>query len=313
MCVKWNCTITGLCTQFLVRTADPSTSGSCLFIDLYVSFHFLGRIFPSLLSECHCLALLQWFYIVAHGNWSPWSGWGICSRSCNGGQMRRYRTCDNPRPSNGGRACGGPDSQIQKCNTDMCPGELPDSCSRSILCSVHCSSSSILDLNNCINRATLNTNFRTGLFILTIPFLFTVDGSWGNWQSWGPCSASCGGGEKTRKRLCNNPEPSNRGRPCPGDATQVSRCNIHACPGKQVSEILAELLLAHLQPFCKLRKGVTLSPQITEQCYLWEEELGKKYLPPLAGAALPQNSWLDFSLCLPLPRLPCDRIGSAQP
>ncbi|KAM5295481.1 hemicentin-1 isoform 3-T3 [Glossophaga mutica] len=114
-----------------------------------------------------------------HGNWSPWSGWGICSRSCNGGQMRRYRTCDNPHPSNGGRACGGPDSQIQRCNTDMCP----------------------------------------------------VDGSWGNWHSWGLCSASCGGGEKTRKRLCNNPEPSNSGRSCPGDATQVSRCNLQACPG----------------------------------------------------------------------------------
>ncbi|XP_006907796.1 hemicentin-1 isoform X1 [Pteropus alecto] len=114
-----------------------------------------------------------------HGNWSPWSGWGTCSRSCNGGQMRRYRTCDNPRPSHGGRACGGPDSQIQRCNTDMCP----------------------------------------------------VDGSWGHWHSWGLCSASCGGGEKTRKRLCDNPEPSKDGRPCPGDATQVSRCNVQACPG----------------------------------------------------------------------------------
>ncbi|XP_070624675.1 hemicentin-1 isoform X2 [Bos indicus] len=114
-----------------------------------------------------------------HGNWSPWSGWGICSRTCNGGQMRRYRTCDNPRPSNGGRACGGPDSQIQRCNTDMCP----------------------------------------------------VDGSWGNWHSWSWCSTSCGGGEKTRERLCNNPIPSKSGRPCPGDATQVSRCNIQVCPG----------------------------------------------------------------------------------
>ncbi len=36
--------------------------------------------------------------------------------------MRRYRTCDNPRPANGGRACTGSDSQIQKCNTANCPG-----------------------------------------------------------------------------------------------------------------------------------------------------------------------------------------------
>ncbi|ROL43461.1 Hemicentin-1, partial [Anabarilius grahami] len=57
-----------------------------------------------------------------HGNWGPWNSWGSCSRTCNGGQMRRYRTCDNPRPANGGRACTGSDSQIQKCNTANCPG-----------------------------------------------------------------------------------------------------------------------------------------------------------------------------------------------
>nr|XP_005290755.1 hemicentin-1 isoform X1 [Chrysemys picta bellii] len=114
-----------------------------------------------------------------HGNWGPWSGWGTCSRTCNGGQMRRYRTCDNPRPVNGGRACAGADTQIQRCNTDLCP----------------------------------------------------VDGNWGTWQGWIGCSASCGGGEQTRTRLCTNPAPSNGGRPCPGDSSQLSRCNIQACPG----------------------------------------------------------------------------------
>ncbi|XP_073667498.1 hemicentin-1 isoform X2 [Paramisgurnus dabryanus] len=114
-----------------------------------------------------------------HGNWGPWNSWGSCSRTCNGGQMRRYRTCDNPRPANGGRACTGSDSQIQKCNTASCP----------------------------------------------------VDGKWGSWESWSECSASCGSGERTRVRLCNNPSPINNGRPCPGDSTQLSRCNIQPCPG----------------------------------------------------------------------------------
>ncbi|XP_055041761.2 hemicentin-1 isoform X1 [Misgurnus anguillicaudatus] len=114
-----------------------------------------------------------------HGNWGPWNSWGSCSRTCNGGQMRRYRTCDNPRPANGGRACTGSDAQIQKCNTPSCP----------------------------------------------------VDGKWGSWESWSECSASCGSGERTRVRLCNNPSPINNGRPCPGDSTQLSRCNIQPCPG----------------------------------------------------------------------------------
>ncbi|GAA6099393.1 hemicentin-1 isoform X2 [Tachysurus ichikawai] len=114
-----------------------------------------------------------------HGNWGPWSTWGSCSRTCNGGQMRRYRTCDNPRPTNGGRACAGTDTEIQKCSTFSCP----------------------------------------------------VDGNWSPWQPWGECSVSCGVGERTRLRSCNNPAPSNKGRPCPGDSTQLSRCNIQPCPG----------------------------------------------------------------------------------
>ncbi|XP_017276034.1 hemicentin-1 isoform X1 [Kryptolebias marmoratus] len=113
------------------------------------------------------------------GNWGPWSSWGSCSKTCNGGQMRRYRTCDNPRPVHGGRACAGADAQIQRCGTADCP----------------------------------------------------VDGNWGLWQPWGHCSSSCGGGEKTRVRLCNSPSASDGGRPCPGDSTQLSRCNTQACPG----------------------------------------------------------------------------------
>ncbi|NWQ77372.1 HMCN1 protein, partial [Columbina picui] len=114
-----------------------------------------------------------------HGSWGPWSSWGSCSRTCNGGQMRRYRGCDSPRPASGGRACAGPDVQIQRCSSELCP----------------------------------------------------VDGHWGQWQAWSRCSASCGGGEQTRTRLCSNPAPLNRGRPCAGDASQISRCNSQACPG----------------------------------------------------------------------------------
>uniref|UniRef100_A0A8C5PCV9 Uncharacterized protein n=1 Tax=Leptobrachium leishanense TaxID=445787 RepID=A0A8C5PCV9_9ANUR len=61
-------------------------------------------------------------YFAVHGNWGLWSPWGTCSRTCNGGQTRRYRTCDNPAPSHSGRACAGADTETQKCNVDLCPG-----------------------------------------------------------------------------------------------------------------------------------------------------------------------------------------------
>ncbi|XP_077986992.1 hemicentin-1-like [Glandiceps talaboti] len=56
-----------------------------------------------------------------HGGWSRWEEWGECSRSCNGGQQKRYRTCNNPRPSNGGRACPGTNANMRTCNLQMCP------------------------------------------------------------------------------------------------------------------------------------------------------------------------------------------------
>uniref|UniRef100_G1MRA1 Hemicentin-1 n=1 Tax=Meleagris gallopavo TaxID=9103 RepID=G1MRA1_MELGA len=61
--------------------------------------------------------------------------------------------------------------------------------------------------------------------------LCPVNGNWGPWQTWSQCSASCGGGEQTRTRLCRNPAPLYHGHPCLGDSSQISRCNNQACPG----------------------------------------------------------------------------------
>ncbi|TSL47575.1 Hemicentin-1 [Bagarius yarrelli] len=70
-----------------------------------------------------------------------------------------------------------------------------------------------------------------GSVLAHVALTVRVDGNWSPWQPWGECSASCGIGERTRVRFCNNPAPSNKGRSCPGDSTQLSRCNIQPCPG----------------------------------------------------------------------------------
>ncbi|CAL9698264.1 unnamed protein product [Knipowitschia caucasica] len=56
-----------------------------------------------------------------------------------------------------------------------------------------------------------------------------VDGSWSQWSLWTECSMTCGGGVKTRKRLCNNPAPQSGGRGCVGVADQRRECNTHIC------------------------------------------------------------------------------------
>ncbi|KAG9483372.1 hypothetical protein GDO78_009341 [Eleutherodactylus coqui] len=112
-----------------------------------------------------------------HGNWGTWSSWGACSRTCNGGQKRRYRACDNPAPSHSGRGCTGADTDIHKCHSNKCP----------------------------------------------------IDGNWGPWEAWSKCSATCGGGQQIRTRLCKHLVESNNVRSCPGDSTQFLKCNVQAC------------------------------------------------------------------------------------
>ncbi|KAM4662543.1 hemicentin-2 [Discoglossus pictus] len=57
-----------------------------------------------------------------------------------------------------------------------------------------------------------------------------VHGGFSEWQEWGPCTRTCGQGVQERVRLCNNPPPTNGGRPCMGRDVEVRACNIPLCP-----------------------------------------------------------------------------------
>lgn len=53
------------------------------------------------------------------GGWSAWGAWGPCL----GGFQKRYRTCTNPAPANGGKPCAGEAVQVQACEVE-CRGFL---------------------------------------------------------------------------------------------------------------------------------------------------------------------------------------------
>ncbi|XP_031561607.1 A disintegrin and metalloproteinase with thrombospondin motifs 7-like isoform X2 [Actinia tenebrosa] len=55
------------------------------------------------------------------GDWTDWSGWSKCSRSCGSGVMAMQRKCNNPRPLNGGRYCIGEEKRYKLCNIQPCP------------------------------------------------------------------------------------------------------------------------------------------------------------------------------------------------
>ena len=62
-----------------------------------------------------------------------------------------------------------------------------------------------------------------------------VDGNWGPWSTFGPCSKTCGGGMKYRKRKCDNPAPVSGGMDCQGSSNEAQHCNEHACAGEIIN------------------------------------------------------------------------------
>lgn len=59
------------------------------------------------------------------GDWSPWSQWSMCSRTCGTGAQFRQRKCDNPPPGPGGRHCQKTSVEHKACEGPPCAKGLP--------------------------------------------------------------------------------------------------------------------------------------------------------------------------------------------
>ncbi|XP_056632510.1 A disintegrin and metalloproteinase with thrombospondin motifs 9 isoform X2 [Diorhabda sublineata] len=59
--------------------------------------------------------------------------------------------------------------------------------------------------------------------------LISVDGGWGPWMGYGPCSRTCGGGVRASQRYCNSPKPVNGGQYCIGENIRYESCNTLDC------------------------------------------------------------------------------------
>ncbi|XP_041376065.1 A disintegrin and metalloproteinase with thrombospondin motifs 16-like isoform X2 [Gigantopelta aegis] len=56
-----------------------------------------------------------------NGDWSHWSEWSTCSRSCGRGVVKRVRDCTQPLPQYGGNSCKGQVHEAKICNVQECP------------------------------------------------------------------------------------------------------------------------------------------------------------------------------------------------
>jgi len=99
-----------------------------------------------------------------HGGWTPWSDWSACSNSCDVGRRQRRRVCGNPKPAFGGKSCVGHDEDTELCS----------------------------DLPPC-------NSFQQTTATLTLE---PPPPRYSDWTEWGPCSAECGKGFRSRQRNC---------------------------------------------------------------------------------------------------------------
>ncbi|XP_071943965.1 uncharacterized protein [Antedon mediterranea] len=179
------------------------------------------------------------------GGWSIWSKWAHCDITCGpDGMKSRFRTCDSPRPSNGGRQCSGQTTQITKCNIKIAchqndsailskvsvnylkmlhrsNPQLKNKCLLS-----HCSYQEVEDI---IIEKEEADKYWSYINCYKHSEGCPVDGKWSEWSEWSRCSSNCGNGHRYHIRSCDSPRPLNAGEMCPGSSLEKSRCFENNC------------------------------------------------------------------------------------
>jgi len=191
---------------------------------------------PGSATETHACKIKE---CPIDGGLTPWTLFGVCSQSCNGGVKRRTRECTNPAPEHGGAQCGGDLVNEAPCNQHVCP--------------FNCEWRAWGDWAPCTATCGGGRRWRTRMknperdgglpcfgSTFELDFLCNADhcpinGQWGGWDAWGACSKSCGGGVQHSERRCDSPVPQYKGcKGCSGgdEASRKTRpCNTEVhCP-----------------------------------------------------------------------------------
>jgi len=139
---------------------------------------------------------------------SDWDDWGSCSESCGGGQRVRDREVVTPS-SHGGKACKGVMTETQPCKTQGCPSSCtPVDCRWTSWDSWsacdrggeqrryrHVASNPECGGKPCLQKAAEEVSNCTRISDKAIYC------TWGDWEPYGECSATCGNALKSRMRF----------------------------------------------------------------------------------------------------------------
>ena len=168
------------------------------------------------------------------GIWSSWTQWTSCSKTCSNGTRTRNRTCGNPPPQYGGKTCSGNSSDIKYCNLRSCPLDgIWALWTQWTSCSKTCSNGTRTRNRTCTNPPPQfggkNCSGETSEIEGCHRRICPIHGQWTAWSRWSDCSHTCSGGIKYRDRTCSNPPPSNEGKTCTGNSTEVEMCSVRPC------------------------------------------------------------------------------------
>lgn len=149
--------------------------------------------------------------------WTKWSSWSKCTKTCGIGNQHRARNCTRGP----GKCIRGITKQWRVCNTRNCSGG--SEWSSWTPCSVTCSFG-----NQRRNRSMTCVRSpcpkRLGTEIDVRVCLRKACPSFTEWSSWSNCDAACGAGRQTRTRACSSSQDH-----CSGLNNDTRDCKIKDC------------------------------------------------------------------------------------
>ncbi|XP_033725596.1 LOW QUALITY PROTEIN: cartilage intermediate layer protein 2-like [Pecten maximus] len=232
-CSTWRCPVYGVWTTWAGWTACDVTCGggtrSRTRVCQKASSSDLDCIGSSSESQtCNTRSC------PVYGVWTTWAGWTACDVTCGGGTRSRTRVCQ--KASSSDLDCIGSSSESQTCNTRSCPvygvwttwagwRACDVTCgggtrSRTRVCQK--ASSSDLD---CIGSSSESQTCNTR----SCP----VYGVWTTWAGWTACDVTCGGGTRSRTRVCQ--QASSSDLDCIGSSSESQTCSTWSCPGDDLT------------------------------------------------------------------------------
>ena len=152
--------------------------------------------------------------------WTPWTPWTACSATCGGGSRQRIRECRKGRQYGD---CEGAAEETDTCGEDTCPEwtewapwtQCTVSCGGGVRSKVRTCAATRDSGPSCAGEAEVTEDCNTA----ACP-------AWSPWAPWTDCSATCGGGQRSRHRDCL----LRSGLGCEGEADETASCNEAACP-----------------------------------------------------------------------------------